>query len=249
MRSAQILAASPDPWPRPSRPWVTRQTWQRLLFAHWPLPPNALAGLIPSGLTLETYDGRAWVGVVPFTMSNVRPRLLPAVPWLSFFSEINVRTYVTAQGKPGVWFFSLDAGNPIAVTLARTFFHLPYFTAAFQVTAQGDTTRYASQRARRPTHHACFSATYRPTGPVFHAAPGSLEHFLTERYCLYAVNQRGEILRGDIRHPPWDLQPAEAEITKNTLAAAAGIALPAVPPLLHYAHRQDMVAWWPERVG
>ncbi len=233
-----------------------RQTWHRLLFAHWPVPSAALAGMLPPDLALDTFDGQAWVGVVPFSMAGVRPHGLPAVPWLSAFPEINVRTYVTAQGKPGVWFFSLDAGNPIAVTLARSLFHLPYFNAAFQVGWAGETVRYANRRTQRrdprsryhwePASDAAFAATYRPTGPVFHALPGSLEHFLTERYCLYTTDGRGRTVRGDIRHPPWPLQSAEATITRNTLAAAAGIALPDIPPLLHYALRQDVVVWWPE---
>jgi uncharacterized protein YqjF (DUF2071 family) len=241
--SAILREAKHRPYPLPRGPWVMRQTWLELLFAHWPLPPESLRPLIPAELALDTYDGRAWLGIAPFRMVDVRLRLAPSVPWLSAFPELNVRTYVTVGGKPGVYFFSLDAGNPIAVTLARALFYLPYFNARFAIKRSGDTIAYTSRRDDRRGRPADLVASYRPIGPVFCSQPGSLEAFLTERYCLYSVGPRGTIYRGEIHHEQWPLQPAEAEFERNTMAEAAGITLPDAPPLLHYAERLEVLIW------
>ena len=250
MNAATLLAETQHrPWPLPERPWVMRQQWHELLFAHWSLPAEALRKLLPSPMTLDTYDGKAWVGVVPFRMAGVHPRATPAMPWLSAFPELNVRTYVSAGGKPGVYFFSLDAANPIAVRLARSFFHLPYFTARMQCRRADDTITYTSARSHRNAPAATFAWSYRPTAAAFTASPGSLEHWLTERYCLYTANQHGTLLRGEIHHPPWALQPAEAEQHLNTMARASGIELPETAPLLHYALRQDVLVWPLEQVA
>lgn len=236
-------------WPLPRGPWMMSQTWSTLLFAHWPLTPESLRPLVPAALTLDTYEGEAWLGIVPFRMTNVRPRFTPPVPGLSAFPELNVRTYVTRDGKPGVWFFSLDAANRIAVALARSLFRLPYFRARMSCRG-GDvkTISYQSVRTHRDAPSAAFDAVYRPAGPVFYAARGSLEEWLTERYCLYAAGPGGVLLRDEIHHRRWPLQPAEAEIRLNTMAQAAGIALPDAPPLLHYAARQETLIWAPGRV-
>jgi uncharacterized protein YqjF (DUF2071 family) len=225
-----------------------RQQWHELLFAHWPLPVETMAALVPPGLALDTYEGQAWVGVVPFRMAGVRPRITTAVPWLSAFPELNVRTYVSAQGKPGVFFFSLDAANPVAVWLARSLFYLPYFTARMRCLRDGDTITYSSIRTQRHAPAATLIASYRPTAPAYFATPGSLEHWLTERYCLYAVNRHGALFRGEIHHPQWALQPAEAELHLNTMARASGIILPETAPLLHYAGRQEVLVWPLQRV-
>ncbi|HLZ20504.1 MAG TPA: DUF2071 domain-containing protein [Ktedonobacterales bacterium] len=250
MRASQILAASSHrPWPLPNAPWVMSQRWHNLLFAHWPLPPEVLRPLVPATLPLDTFEDQAWVGVVPFRMRGVRPRLLPPLPWLSSFPELNVRTYVTLDEKPGVYFFSLDASNPIAVALARAFFHLPYFRAAMGCVRDRDAIVYTSQRTPQTGERAAaLRATYRPTGPVFRAAPGTLDHWLTERYCYYAPTASGHIYRCEITHAPWPLQPAELAIVSNTVAASHGIELPNTPPLLHFAGRQDILAWWPKRI-
>jgi uncharacterized protein len=238
-----ILARSPQPWPMLKAPWVMRQTWHNLLFAHWPIAPEIMRPLLPASVTLDTFDGAAWVGVVPFVMGGVRPRGIPPVPWISAFPEINVRTYVTVDGKPGVWFFSLDAGNPVAVAIARGVFHLPYYHARFTVAVADGVVRYTNQRNRQPRDVGGFSATYRPISDPVYAEPGTLAHFLTERYCLYTLNGRGRLVRGDIRHAPWPLQAAEADIALNTMALAAGLTLPDQPPLLHFARRQDVLVW------
>lgn len=230
------------PWPMPDRPWIMTQTWHDLLFAHWPVDQEALRSLVPAVLPLDLYDGRAWVGVVPFVMTNVAPRGVPSMPLVSTFPELNVRTYVTVQGRPGVFFFSLDAASAIAVATARALFGLPYYVAQMQVEAAGPAVRYAS---RRKSREATFGARYRAVGDPCPPEPGTLEYFLTERYCLYTAKGSSRVRRLDIHHPRWPLQRAEADIEENTMAHAAGIRLPDIPPVLHFSKRQDMVAFAP----
>ena len=237
------------PWPLPAGPWIMTQSWHDLLFAHWPVDARSLREKLPAGLPLDVYDGQAWIGIVPFHMTNVAPRGVPSIPFVSAFPELNVRTYVTLEGKPGVYFFSLDAGSSIAVAAARTLLGLPYYSAKMTVDTAGGEIRYHSARESRMPGVAEFAATYRPVGPVQAPVPGTLEHFLTERYCLYTVDESFHARRLQIHHPPWPLQKAEAAITVNTMAEAAGIRLPSTAPLLHFARRQDMVAWPMEKLG
>lgn len=234
------------PWPLPRRPWALAMQWLDLLFMHWPVPAAALRPHVPPALTLDRFDGAAWLGVVPFRMAGIRPHGLPAVPGLSAFPELNVRTYVVHDGKPGVWFFSLDAAQRLAVRLARWTYHLPYFDAAMRVDARGDAVHYASRRTHRGSPPVAFHARYRPTGPA--AEPDDLGAFLTERYALYAGDGR-RLWRGDVHHRRWPLQPAEAEVPTNTMTHALGIDLPDRPPLLHFARRLDVVAWTARRVA
>ncbi len=233
--------------PLPTGPWIMTQQWHELLFAHWPIAPAKLRPLLPTSLPLDTFEQQAWVGIVPFRMSDVRPRGIPAVRGLSFFPELNVRTYVTLNGIPGVYFFSLDADNPIAVALARSLFHLPYFNARMRCQRSGDTITYRSYRTHQHAPHAAFVASYRPTAPVTYAARNTLPHWLTERYALYTVIGQ-HIYRGDIHHPQWPLQAAEIDITCNTLAAGHALDLPDTAPLLHYAHMQEVLIWPLQRV-
>lgn len=235
------------PWPMPDGPWLMTQTWHDLLFAHWPVDPRRLRPLIPPEFEIDKFEGCSWVGVVPFSMTNVAPRGVPAWSRVSEFPELNVRTYVRVGDRPGVYFFSLDAGNALAVRAARLLLNLPYFSAAMNVTRQGDGIWYESRR-RDPNGAARFEASYRPTGSAFEASQGSLEYFLTERYCLYHVDRSGRPYRLEIHHRPWALQHATAEIAHNTMSDAAGMPLPAVAPLLHFAKRQDTVAWAPRRL-
>jgi hypothetical protein len=219
--------------------------WHDLLFMHWPLRPALLRPFLPPTLRLETFDGAAWLGVVPFRMAGVRARLTPPLPRVSAFPELNLRTYVTDGQKPGVWFFSLDAADPLAVEAARLLFHLNYCDARMRCQAEGQGLRYTSRRLRRGPP-AALDMRYRPSGPAYRAAPGSLENWLTERYCLYAANRAGRVWRGEIHHAPWPLQPAEAELAHNSLAEQIGVGLPALPPLLHFVRRLDVLAWLPE---
>jgi uncharacterized protein YqjF (DUF2071 family) len=233
------------PWPLPAGPWIMTQTWHDLLFAHWPLLMAAMRPLVPEQLELDTFDGQSWVGVVPFHMSGVRARGMPALPGLSRFPELNVRTYVRYDGKPGVYFFSLDAANLPAVWAARHFFHLPYFYAAMTSKDVQGTIHYDSGRRGSA---ADFCGKYRPTKDVRLREKGSIEHWLTERYCLYTTH-RGQVYHGDIHHQPWPLQDAEAEIKTNTVAASAEISLPATAPLLHFAKRLEVLIWPSRRAG
>jgi uncharacterized protein len=231
------------PWPLPAGAWVMAQTWHDLLFAHWPVPTTHLRALVPAQLPLDTFQGRGWVGVVPFHMSDIHARNLPAIPGLSRFPELNVRTYVTLDGKPGVYFFSLDAASLPAVWAARTFFRLPYFHAQMSVgtslDANGDFITYDS---RRRGNTAEFRGRYRPIRDIQHSEIGSLEHWLTERYCLYTVDA-GRVFRAEVHHPPWPLQDAEAQFEVNNVAAASGISLPSSPPLLHFARKLEVLVW------
>jgi uncharacterized protein len=236
--------------------------WHDLLFAHWPIEPARLRPFVPPGLVIETFDGAAWLGIVPFRMSGIRHRLLPPIPGLSAFPELNVRTYVHAAsdpGAPGVWFFSLDATSRVAVRVARATYRLAYMEARMSCTREGDDVVYDSER-RGPhtslacgealTPHASFAARYGPRGPVFEAAPGSLVSFLTDRYRLFAWRE-GRLYRAEIDHAIWPLQEAEATISRNTMGEALGIPSTEFqsPPLLHFARDMDVVAWMPEEVA
>lgn len=223
------------------------QVWHDLLFAHWPLPPENLRPLIPAGLALDTFDGRAWLGVVPFRMSGVRMRGTPAIPGLSAFPELNVRTYVSHGGKPGVWFFSLDTTNFATVIGARAWFHLPYYRAQMKLAKKDHSIVYHSRRNHAGAPGAVLQARYSPTGKPFAAQPGSLDYWLTERYCLYAADSRQRVYLAEIHHRPWPLQPAEAEFAVNTMTAQLRMALPPTPPLLHFSGVQD-VRVWPPRI-
>jgi hypothetical protein len=240
------LDARPDlidrlsPRRRPDRRPVMYQEWRHLLFIHWEVPATLLCALIPPELELDTFDGRAYVGLVPFTMRAVRPRRLPSVPCLSSFHETNVRTYVHRRGRdPGVWFFSLDAANPVAVAIARATSGLPYFHARMCVEVDpgagpGPSLTYVSERVRSARRPALSEARARVVGPVEPAEPGSVEFFLAERYLLYSTH-RGRLRTGQVHHAPYPLQRAELDTLDETLLASAGIDRPDVDPLVHYA--------------
>jgi uncharacterized protein len=249
LRPKMVLSRTEHrPYPMPAGPWVLFMSWHDLLFMHWPVHEEALRSLIPPALHLDTFGGSAWLSVTPFRMTGVRPRFLPSVPPLSNFPELNVRTYVTAGGKPGIWFFSLDAGNPVAVRLARATFHLPYLDAEMSCAVVGDEVHYRSVRTHGGTPGAELAARYRPVGEPSESRPGTLENFLTERYCLYAADGRDNVYRGDIHHHPWPLQPAEAEVEKLTMTEQIGVALPETGPVLHFSERLDVLAWSPRRI-
>jgi uncharacterized protein YqjF (DUF2071 family) len=229
------------PWPLPRLPWVMGQTWHRLLFAHWPVDPELVRPKVHPSIPLDTWDGQAWLTLTPFSVRGLRPRFLPPLPGISSFPELNLRTYATVDGKPGIYFFSLDADDWAAVIAARRTYRVPYFKADMDARADGDETVFRSDRTHGPP--AEFEATYGPTGPVANAVPGTLDYWLCERYCLYTTDRRGRVLRGDVHHPPWPLQPARLEVVRNTMARHIGIELDDDPALLHLAHRQDVVFW------
>ncbi|MBM3761831.1 MAG: DUF2071 domain-containing protein [Acidobacteria bacterium] len=230
------------PWALPEGPWVMTQWWRDLLFAHWPIELGAIRGLVPSCLDVDSFDGNAWVAVVPFRMTGVRPRFTPALPGLSSFAELNVRTYVKPRGggKPGVYFWSLEADNPVAVAVARGLFHLPYMNAEMRCEERQGWIEYQSRRWHKGEPSAEFRGRYRGRGQ---ASKSELVKWLTERYCLYTTDKRGGLYRGEIHHQPWPLMDAECEIEVNTMARAAGIELPKSPPLLHFARAIEVLIW------
>jgi uncharacterized protein YqjF (DUF2071 family) len=237
-------------YPPPKFPWQMAMTWHDLLFMHWPLEGRLLRPHVPAGLELDLREGSAWLGIVPFGMRGTRPRFFPPFPGLSNFPEINVRTYVIAQGRPGVWFFSLDAASRLAVRGARWFYHLSYYDARMRLELQYDGgVCYQSRRVHRAAPPAKFIGRYRPVGEIFTAVPGSLESWLTDRYCLYAADRKGRLYRGEIDHPPWPLQVGQAEVELNTMHEQLGITLPSTPPLLHFARRIDVHGWYLQRVS
>jgi uncharacterized protein YqjF (DUF2071 family) len=221
--------------------------WLDLAFLHWRVEPAALRDRLPRGLELDLHDGSAWLGLVPFRMSGIRPRFLPGLPGARAFPELNLRTYVTTGGKPGVWFFGLDVPNPLAVRVARSRFHLPYFRSRMSVREEDGWIHYRSERTHPDAPPASFAGRYRPRGEAAPARPGSLEWFLTERYCLYSADARGRLFRGDVQHAPWPLQAAELELEHNGATQQIGLAPPTTPPLAHFARRLDVVAWTLER--
>lgn len=236
------------PWALPSARWTWRQSWCDLLFAHWRVPVEQLRPYIPEPLEIDTYEDEAYVAIVPFRMHDVALRPFPPVPGTASFPEINVRTYVRYGAKPGVWFLSLDASNPLAVWAARTFFHLPYFGAHMQmkVTSESnvsfETARKWSRHHPQGTPGCEFAGSYRPTSAPRKAQPGSLEHFLTERYCLYAAPTGGGLHCLDVHHIPWPLCDAEANIQTDTMLAPWAIS-PYGEPIFHFAKRVDVVTW------
>jgi uncharacterized protein YqjF (DUF2071 family) len=218
------------------------QTWEHLLFAHWPLRPDAVRGLVPSELSLDTFDGAAWLGVTPFIVRGLHLRGTPPIPRLSSFAEINVRTYVAAADKPGVYFLSLDASSRFAVGSARRRYLLPYFLAEMVARRVDGAVDYRSQRKSSDGAPASFDASYGPRGDPYEASPGTLDHFLAERYCLYTLDDAHRLWRAHIHHPPWPLQSAAAEIRQNTMADPHELHLKG-EPVLHFARRQDVVIW------
>jgi uncharacterized protein len=227
------------PWPLPAEPWVQAQTWEQLLFAHWRVDEDALRALVPDQIPIDTFDGSAWLGITPFRIDGLRLRGMLPVPIVSSFPEINVRTYSTIDGRAGIWFFSLDTPNQLAVEAAKRFYRLPYHRSRASVRRRGDRIDYENGRVG-----ATFDATYWSTGPSTPPVVGTLEHFLTERYCLYTVYEN-VVHRADIHHPPWPLRPADAEIRENTMSP---VELEG-DPLLHYSERQDVVIWPLERLA
>jgi uncharacterized protein YqjF (DUF2071 family) len=244
--AAILRTADHRPYPLPSRPWRMTQRWNDLLFAHWAIPPAALANRLPDGLEVDTFDGAAWLGVIPFWMDRVRVRTLGShtvsFPTVSTFPELNLRTYVRSKvsGLSGVYFFSLDCASPLAVFGARTIFHLPYFPARMSRTTTNGTVEYSSHR-QFTSHPANYEATYAPSREAC-SPRTSLSRFLTERYCLFTPFA-GRMLVGDIHHVPWPLLPAEADIRVNQIPAAHGFTLPDTPPILHFSRQLQVILW------
>jgi len=244
LESDALPSADHRPWPLPAGPWVMAQAWQNALFAHWPLEPAALRRFVPAGVSLDLFDGAAWLGITAFVVAGARIRGVPALPVVSTFAEVNVRTYVTADDKPGVLFLSLDAASIAAVLGARAWFRLPYFSATGEAGRRGGWRWFTSRREHPGAVGARFSARYRATGRRRLPGGATLTRWLVERYCLYC-GADGTLLRAEIHHAPWPVEPAEADIEENTLGDPLGLALDQAPRLLHFSSGVDAVIWPP----
>lgn len=229
------------PWSLPNLPWTMTQTWNDLLFAHYPVKIEVLQKLVPDVLPVDSFDGMGWIGVVPFHMTDIRLRGFPPVPGTNRFPELNVRTYVTLDGKPGVFFFSLDATNLLAVKMARMLYHLPYEEANIGLKRDGTTIEYNSKR--RGGLQAELICSYRPISEPYYAAKGSFDEWMAERYCLYTINPKGVPLRCDILHEPWLLQNAEADFRRNTMLSGQGIQAESEEPILHFSKIMKVRIW------
>lgn len=235
------------PYPMVGSPWIMHMRWHDLAFLHWPVDPEVLRRFLPPGLELDTYDGRGWVGVIPFWMDNIRLRGLPAMPTVGSFAEVNLRTYVTDGKKPGVWFLSLDAHSRLGCALAKRWYRLNYRYA--KIERRRDDHGGVNYASRRADGGAEFIARYRPIGEPFHAQRATLERWLCERYCLYAGGSDGlPLYRGEIHHAPWPLQRCETDIRSETLSEAMKIGLPDAAPHALFAREIDVVVWAPKRV-
>jgi uncharacterized protein len=243
-----------SPTLEPDQPVLLHQNWHHLLFLHWEVPVAELQALLPLRLTADTFEGKAYVGLVPFTLTGVRPIMVPPLPWISSFHEVNVRTYVHCEGRdPGVWFFSLDASSSIAVAAARAAYKLPYFGADIDFHVHPGafpTIDFDSHRTdERGAMPADVHVRYKPMeGPVTPAAPGTLEHFLVERYILYAENEQRDLYRARVHHQPYPVQRVEVSGLQETLIWAAGIKRSEQPAYSHYASEVNVNVYPLERV-
>jgi len=247
------IRTSLSPRPLPSGHWQMTQRWNDLLFAHWPVSPSEIAALLPGGLVPDVFQGSAWLGVVPFWLDRIKVRGLPSLPGLRNFPDLNVRTYVRDEltGTPGMYFFSLDATNLLAVALAHTFFHLPYHWAEMRFDQRSEREFSFYSRRRFSQEQVIFNARYRGLGPTRKLAEvrtGTLEHFLMERSSLFTRNRAGQATHASLHHVPWPLEEAEAEIERNDLARSIGIELPDIDPVLHYSRRLAVYVWPTELV-
>jgi uncharacterized protein len=229
------------PFPLPKGPWIMTQTWNHVLFAHWPISVESIREKIPDQLEIDMYDQKAWIGILPFYLNHLRLRNLPPIPLSSAFPELNVRTYVTYKGIPGIYFFSLDADHQLAVLSARTFFHLPYYYAKMEIILNKDEIKFKSTR-KNSNQNAEMVARYHPVSKRYHPQKETMEYWLTERYRFYTTH-KGDLYYEDIHHLPWSLQKAEAEFSKNTLLSALDIDVINTSPLLHYSESQKVLFW------
>jgi uncharacterized protein YqjF (DUF2071 family) len=222
------LAQRCDLRQRPTGRPVGRQRWNQLLFAHWTVDPDAVQATLPRGLYVDTFAGSAYLGIVPFAMERVRPAWLPPLPWVSWFLELNVRTYVhDATGRPGVWFYSLDCNQALAVAIARRFFHLPYYPARMAASFRNGTIHYECQRRGQAAGTCRYAWTPGLTGaPV---TPGSLEFFLVERYLLFAADPAGRLHAGRVHHAPYRVSAPRVSELSTGPARLAGFRLDREP--------------------
>ena len=243
-----LVRTSHKPRPLPAGRWAMTQRWNDLLFAHWPIPVAQMAALLPDWLEVDTFQGSAWLGVVPFWLDRIKIRGVPPIPGARSFPDLNLRTYVRDQftGTPGVYCFSLDASNLLAVAVARSYYHLPYYWSNMQLEQRSEREFAFYSRRRFSNREVVFNARYRGLGPSTRLAEnrsGTLEHFVAERTCLFSTDRTGQLVRANLHYVPWPLEDAEAEIERNDLATSIGLTLPNTDPILHYSRRLAVYIW------
>ena len=248
-----LVRTSHKPRPLPPGRWAMTQRWNDLLFAHWPIAGSVMDALLPDWLEADSYQGSAWLGAVPFWLDRIKIRGVPSIPGLRNFPDLNLRTYVRDRltGTPGIYCFSVDSSNLLAVAVAHLAYHLPYKLAEMHLEQRSERefAFYSRRRFTRP--HVIFKARYRGLGPTHKTAeipPGSLEYFFSERNCVFSTNRAGQPIQANLHHVPWPLEEAEAEIERNDLGTAVGIALPNQEPVLHYSRRLAVYIWPAELV-
>jgi len=237
------------PWPLPLKNWIMRQSWRNSLFIHWPIPAEVLRPHIPSVLEIDTYNGSAWLGVVVFVMGGIYPRGLSSISLTPPFPEINVRTYVHYNGKPGIFFMSLDVGDWASCTIAKRWYRLPYKKADISSRKEGQTFYCQSVRKGTKNPLTSFQVKYTPLSEVYFPKDGTLDDWLTERYCLYSTNNGINIYCSEIHHRPWPLQKVEAEISRNTLLMPFKIDGTEVQPIYHFSKGVDTFFWNIKKTG
>lgn len=231
------------PFPLNPMPWIMTQTWKDVLFLHWPVEEQLLRKYIPDSLDLDVYEGKAWLGFLPFEVRGMRPRLMPTLPFIGSFLELNVRTYVKYKGKPGVYFFSLDASKLAVVTMAKIGYALPYRYAEMKIERKDQEIILSSDRKHgKQSEH--FQCSYRPVSPVYFSKEGSLDHWLTERYCLWTVRGKN-LTRSDIHHTKWELQTADVTLRANTMAGFLPSSIFNTEPIAHYCKSKQAYFWPP----
>jgi uncharacterized protein len=228
-------------WSLPPLPWLMKQNWNDLLFAHYPIKLDLLRKLVPDMLPLDSYNGMGWIGIVSFQMTGVRLRGLPPIPGTNTFPQVNVRTYINLDGKPGVYFLSLDATNRLVASVARKFLNLPYYYADIKI--KHNVSGFVINSKKRSDNQAGLVCSYRAISETYYAPKGTFDEWMAERYCFYTLNKKGLPLRCDILHQPWLLQHAEAEMSHNTLLTKQGIQVEKEWPVFHFSKGLEVRAW------
>ena len=236
------------PFPLPAGPWVMTQTWHDLLFVHWRVRPELLRPCLPDELTIDTFDGDAWLSVGPFWLWGIRLRWTRPIPFASGFPVLHGRTYGRYGNRPGVYFLSLDAPHRLLSTIARYWFHLRYVSSRTRVQRSREWIEFTSRRRDGRGEGGMFEALYRPCGAARDANDNDLTRWLVERYRLYAGDRSGGLWQADIHHRPWMIQPAEAQIKINTMPLAHGLPSCGSPAIVHFAKHMEVLVWAPRRV-
>ncbi|MBS4197060.1 YqjF family protein [Lederbergia citri] len=229
------------PYPIPSKYWIMRQKWRDVLFMHLPIKPEKLQPYIPSAVEIDTFEDYAWLGVIVFKIDGIFPRGFPPVSIRPAFPEINLRTYVRCNDKPGIYFLSLDVDDWTSCSLAKRWLHVPYHPAKISFQKIEQSYHFESNR----NHHIPIicKGSYTPKSEIFYPENMTLDHWLTERYCFFSHNQKSNVYCLDIHHHPWPLQRAEATIHSNDLCRPFNFDFENETPIFHYSQGVDALIW------